>query len=357
LGSSNVSGFYKGTTDANGRITSLLCLEKIYSGVNEADQKPIVVFGETAVHGILKWDLNLTSSSSEVLEMYLNTAPQVWVINLYDNMTIAEDMVIRGYTSSQSPIEYVEYSIDNSSWVQVDGTDFFNISFSPYNLTNGPHTFEIKAFNGMDYSDTLFFNIVVNVPPRDSDGDNLTDAQETSTYHTDPLDPDTDGDALWDGMEIDNSDGNTTDPLNPDTDADGLLDGVEDANQNGKVDPGETDPNAKDEDANGGTQTPTSTILLYILVVAIIVVILLVIAGVFYSKRPKDMEEEENDMEPSRLGMSRARMPRDRKKDADEEKEEKKGRRRGKKDDNDEEDGKRSGASKRGRRKKDENED
>ena len=33
-----------------------------------------------------------------------------------------------------------------------------------------------------------------------------------------------------------------TDPFNPDTDGDGLFDGVEDANGNGLVDPGETDP-------------------------------------------------------------------------------------------------------------------
>ncbi len=32
-------------------------------------------------------------------------------------------------------------------------------------------------------------------------------------------------------------------PYDPDTDNDGIPDGVEDANQNGRVDPGETDPN------------------------------------------------------------------------------------------------------------------
>ena len=35
----------------------------------------------------------------------------------------------------------------------------------------------------------------------------------------------------------------TTDPLDPDTDDDKKMDGVEDANHNGRVDPGETDPN------------------------------------------------------------------------------------------------------------------
>ena len=35
----------------------------------------------------------------------------------------------------------------------------------------------------------------------------------------------------------------TTDPLDPDTDGDGTPDGLEDCNRNGRVDPGERDPN------------------------------------------------------------------------------------------------------------------
>lgn len=60
-------------------------------------------------------------------------------------------------------------------------------------------------------------------PPLDSDNDGLTDEQEL-VLGTDPYNPDTDGDALNDGQEV-NTYG--TDPLNPDTDADGLTDGQE----------------------------------------------------------------------------------------------------------------------------------
>ncbi len=42
-----------------------------------------------------------------------------------------------------------------------------------------------------------------------------------------------------------------TDPLNPDTDGDGIPDGVEDANQNGRLDPGESDPLLADSDGDG----------------------------------------------------------------------------------------------------------
>jgi hypothetical protein len=61
------------------------------------------------------------------------------------------------------------------------------------------------------------------VETEDTDADNLSDADET-LHGTDPLNPDTDGDFLADGDEI-NYYG--TDPWNPDSDADGLLDGDE----------------------------------------------------------------------------------------------------------------------------------
>ncbi len=57
----------------------------------------------------------------------------------------------------------------------------------------------------------------------DSDNDGLTDAEE-KTLGTDPFNPDTDGDGLFDGEEVKVY---KTDPLNPDTDGDGFKDGAE----------------------------------------------------------------------------------------------------------------------------------
>ncbi len=56
----------------------------------------------------------------------------------------------------------------------------------------------------------------------DSDGDGVTDKEELE-LGTDPLNPDTDGDGLSDGEELELG----TDPLNPDTDGDGISDGDE----------------------------------------------------------------------------------------------------------------------------------
>lgn len=111
-----------------------------------------------------------------------------------------------------------------------------------------------------------------NWKDRDSDDDGLGDAVEDANRNgkldmgeTDPCNPDSDGDGILDGTEsgitmglsgesngiegtgaafiADLDPATTTDPLNPDTDNDGVSDGDEDLNRNGRVDPGETNPN------------------------------------------------------------------------------------------------------------------
>ena len=77
----------------------------------------------------------------------------------------------------------------------------------------------------------------------DSDGDGLTDGQEVQNYGTDPRNPDSDGDGLTDGQEVQNY---GTDPRNPDSDGDGLTDGQEVQNHG-------TDPRNSDSDGDGLT--------------------------------------------------------------------------------------------------------
>jgi hypothetical protein len=56
----------------------------------------------------------------------------------------------------------------------------------------------------------------------DSDGDGILDGDEVNRYGTDPQSGDTDGDGLWDGNELFTA---GTDPLLSDTDNDGVGDG------------------------------------------------------------------------------------------------------------------------------------
>jgi outer membrane protein OmpA-like peptidoglycan-associated protein len=75
----------------------------------------------------------------------------------------------------------------------------------------------------------------------DTDGDGLNDGQEVNQFKSDPLNPDTDGDSLNDGAEVNSY---KTDPLNKDTDGDKLADGEE-------VNTHKTDPLKADTDNDG----------------------------------------------------------------------------------------------------------
>ena len=75
----------------------------------------------------------------------------------------------------------------------------------------------------------------------DTDGDGLKDGEEVNAYKTDPKNPDTDGDGLQDGAEVKTY---STNPLNPDTDGDQLNDGEE-------VNTYTTNPNNADTDGDG----------------------------------------------------------------------------------------------------------
>ncbi|HEX8698194.1 MAG TPA: hypothetical protein VF815_05115, partial [Myxococcaceae bacterium] len=115
------------------------------------------------------------------------------------------------------------------------------------------------------------FQVGANPRDADTDDDGALDGQEQqpgadTDGDTQPnvLDADSDNDGLFDGTEMavvtahantDTSKGRfvadadsatSTGPLTADTDGDGSKDGEEDANHNGKVDPGETDPNHPD---------------------------------------------------------------------------------------------------------------
>ncbi len=121
--------------------------------------------------------------------------------------------------------------------------------------------------------DAVELAIGTNPNDPDSDDDGVIDGNEPNwSDDTDgdglinPLDPDSDNDGLFDGTEagitmpssgtdlaanhfIADADPTThTKVLNPDTDHGGIKDGAEDFNRNGRIDPGELDPNLKSDD-------------------------------------------------------------------------------------------------------------
>lgn len=114
----------------------------------------------------------------------------------------------------------------------------------------GSYTIELAGYESVSASFESYYTsaststvtaFVILYTTDDTDGDGLTDDDETNLYGTDPSDPDTDGDGLTDGEEVLTY---ITDPLDADTDNDGLTDGEEVLTYG-------TNPNTPDTD--GGT--------------------------------------------------------------------------------------------------------
>jgi len=104
-------------------------------------------------------------------------------------------------------------------------------------LTEGSeYVFAASSYDDSGNESTFSNSITYTVPVSDTDGDGLTDAEETGTYGTDPNAVDTDGDGLGDGEEVafwgdawnGDADGDgTINLLDPDSDGDGVSDGTE----------------------------------------------------------------------------------------------------------------------------------
>ena len=124
--------------------------------------------------------------------------------------------------------------------VFVPGFDFDNDGLSTYNEY---FIHKTDPFNPDTDFDQIFDSKEImlhlsNPNINDSDGDGLTDGEEIRKYGTNPASKDTDGDGLDDYYELFESFTNVT---NPDTDGDGLTDGAE-------VNIHKTDPNDRDTD-------------------------------------------------------------------------------------------------------------
>lgn len=108
--------------------------------------------------------------------------------------------------------------------------------------------FEFTELHIMNVSNTSSW--AMSLPDEDPDNDNLTNIEEQNNG-TFPLNPDTDGDNLKDGYEVNIS---HTDPLSWDSDGDGLSDATE-----LKLGTDPNDPTTYDDNISDGSRTFTTT--------------------------------------------------------------------------------------------------
>ncbi|MCZ7557674.1 MAG: DUF6089 family protein [Bacteroidia bacterium] len=139
------------------------------------------------------------------------------------------------------------------TWTISERLDFYTEFMKTLTFTDAMDKFVSRDndnYNKINFGLTLYLGdrsramqpeAPVREAPKDTDGDGLLDADETSIYNTDPNNPDTDGDGLRDGDEVNI---HKTDPTLRDTDYDGLLDGEE-------VLTYKTNPLLKDTDTDG----------------------------------------------------------------------------------------------------------
>jgi cell wall-associated NlpC family hydrolase len=131
-----------------------------------------------------------------------------------------------------------------------DGSAVVPAVEQPPLVFGGPDTDQDQLADGLEQ------RLGLDPTRADTDGDNLPDAYELVTSHTDPRAADSDGDELIDAFEL----ARGLDPMSPDTDADGHLDGAlavtwVDSDGDGLDDNLERalrlDPNRADSDADG----------------------------------------------------------------------------------------------------------
>jgi hypothetical protein len=287
-------------------------------------------------HDVVVKELSFNKSMD--LYITLNHLPVLTILAPEPNGTFTGTVLLNGTVTDTDSTEFtVEVRVDDGDWEAAAGGVSWTFLLNTLRHLNGPHLVSVRAFDGGSYSQEVNFTLTSDNPNVDGDGDGIADLAEEDMgldpgkkdtdgdgiedgdeyaywkgryddydgsepwialqYPQYPggirmlirpegdldgdgkpniLDPDSDGDGLGDGEELEKGDdGFITDPANPDTDGDGVKDGD---------DPKPLDPRVtEDDDEISAGQ---------LALLAVVVVLISVIIMVMFLARMRKVEEE-----------------------------------------------------------------
>ncbi|MBN1330670.1 MAG: hypothetical protein JXA54_14445 [Candidatus Heimdallarchaeota archaeon] len=156
------------------------------------------------------WDNGETKVSEDYANPY-NPCPSEWVNNDDDS----DDL-----TNSDESFLFTNLYSADSDFDGIGDDIEVRIGFDPTNQVDGELDFDGDGLaTNIEFAIGTFYNIP------DSDGDGLLDGEEVNYYHSNPLSTDSDGDNIDDFEEtVEGADGYITNPANADTDFDGIDD-------------------------------------------------------------------------------------------------------------------------------------
>lgn len=100
----------------------------------------------------------------------VNQTPTCTITSPSPGTKISGAIVISGTTSdSDGTVQKVEIKIDNSNWIEIEGTTNWSFHLDTTSLSNGEHTLHFRAFDGINYSSEANISIRVDNPSADSD--------------------------------------------------------------------------------------------------------------------------------------------------------------------------------------------
>ncbi len=167
-------------------------------------------------HIVPELRLRYTFGDNLVWQPYIYGGVGAMIYNIDEPFAFNRDTLATSGTTVTFPLGLgVNYQFDYN-W----GLDFNIGAYTSLTDNLNPVYDDI---NDASWSTRLGIHYVVARFAKDSDGDGLSDEEETK-LGTNPYNPDTDGDGLLDGEEVNN---HKTNPLDPDTDGGGIKDGVE----------------------------------------------------------------------------------------------------------------------------------